>query len=199
MLAAWESIPKAAPCLTELAVIAHLYAEAGNSKAEPLIEQLGNHLPTEAEALRGILAWRQHFFRESGERLATALRRLRSDPWILEHICVKTFSAAIGVAREDPGQAPKLLEAFSEPFAADYLDESRRATACVIAEGLGSATVAQFVESFEPHVPWSERFLTYRQQMYRAAGHRLAAQADRDLQEFVRCAANAPASSGSGH
>ena len=105
---------------------------------------------------------------------------------MLEHIRVKTFDAAIGVAKADPRQAPKLLQAFGEPFAAYYADESRRATACVIAEGLGPAAVAQFVESFEPHVPWSERFLTYRQQAYRDAGHRLAAQADRDLQEFVR-------------
>jgi predicted membrane-bound spermidine synthase len=199
MLAAWESIPKAAPCLTELAVIAHLYAEAGNSKAEPLIEQLGHHLPTEAEALRGILAWRQRKFGESGERLATALKRLRSDPWVLEHIRVKTFDAAVGVAKADPKQAPRLLEALHEPFAARYADENRRATACVIAEQLGPAAVVQFVESFEPHVPWSERFLAYRQKAYRKAGHRLADQADRDLQEFVRCAANAPASSGSGH
>ena len=198
MLVAWESLPHSAPCLTELAVIAHLYAESGNSKAEPLIEQLRNHLPTEAAALQGILAWRQRKFSESGERLATALRRLRSDPWVLDHIRVKTFDAAIRVAKADPRQAPKLLQAFGEPFAAYSADENRRATACVIAEELGPATVAQFVESFEPHVPWSEQFLTYRQQAYRNAGHRLAAQADRDLQEFIRCAANAPASSGSG-
>jgi spermidine synthase len=123
---------------------------------------------------------------------------LRSDPWVLDHIRVKTFDAAIRVAKADPRQAPKLLQAFGEPFAAYSADENRRATACVIAEELGPATVAQFVESFEPHVPWSEQFLTYRQQAYRNAGHRLAAQADRDLQEFIRCAANAPASSGSG-
>ncbi len=56
---AWEFLPHSPPCLTELAVIAHLYAESGSSKAEPLIDQLGNDMPTEAEALRGILAWRQ--------------------------------------------------------------------------------------------------------------------------------------------
>ena len=100
---------------------------------------------------------------------------------------MKTFDAAIVVAKADPRQAPKLLQAFGEPFAAYYADESRRATACVIAEGVGPAAVAQFVESFEPYVPWSEEFLSYRQQAYRDAGHRLAAQADRDLQEFVRC------------
>ena len=51
MLAAWESLPHSAPCLTELAMIAHLYAESGSSKALPLIEQLRHHLPTEAAAL----------------------------------------------------------------------------------------------------------------------------------------------------
>ena len=125
MLVAWESLPYSAPCLTELAVIAHLYAESGNSKAEPLIEQLRNHLPTEAAALQGILAWRQRKFSESGERLATALRRLRSDPWVLDHIRVKTFDAAIRVAKADPRQAPKLLQAFGEPFAVYSADENR--------------------------------------------------------------------------
>ena len=78
MLFAWEALPHPTPCLTELAVVAHLYAESGNSKAEPLIEQLRHHLPTEAEALCGILAWRQRKIGASAARLATALRRLRS-------------------------------------------------------------------------------------------------------------------------
>jgi spermidine synthase len=198
MLAAWEESPPSAPCLTKLAVIAHLYAESGNGNAEPLIEQLGRHLPTEAEALRGILAWRQQKLGASAEHLETALRRLRNDPWILEHICTKTFGATIGVARADADLAARLLQAFDEPFAAYFADENRRATACVIAEKLSPAKVAPFVESFEPHVPWSEQFLNYRRQVYRDVGHRLAAQADRDLQEFVRGAANAPSSSGSG-
>ena len=61
------------PCLTELAVVAHLYAESGSRKAEPLIDQLGNDMPTEAEALRGILAWRQRKLDEAGRRLAAAI------------------------------------------------------------------------------------------------------------------------------
>ncbi len=185
MLWAWETLPHSTPCLTEIAVIAHLYAESGSSKAGPLIEQLGEHLPTEAELLRGILAWRQNKLSEAGERLAAARERLRSDPWVLEHIRAKTFDAAIGVAKADPRQAPRLLQALAEPFAVSYADETRRATACVIAEGVGAATVAKLVESFEPYVPWSERFLTYRRQAYRDAGHPLAAHADRELQEFM--------------
>ena len=189
MLAAWEASSHSATCLTELAVIAHLYAEAGSSEAETPIQQLRLCLPAEAEALRGILAWRQGKTTESAEWLAAAFRRLGSEPWILEHIRVKALDAAIGVAKADPSQAPKLLEALSEPFAACYADESRRAAAGVIAEGLGPAAAARFVESFEPHVPWSDRFLTYREKTYREAGHRLAAQADRDLREFRRLSA----------
>ena len=83
MLAAWEGLPHGEPCLIELAVIAHLYAESGDSRGEPLIEQLRRQLPAEAEALRGILAWRQGNYAESGRRLAAALRQLQNDPWML--------------------------------------------------------------------------------------------------------------------
>ena len=112
------------------------------------------------------------------------MRRLRSDPWILERIRVKTFDAAISVAKADPAQAPMLLQAFGEPFAAFYADEYRRAAACAIAEAIDPATAAKLVESFEPHVPWTREFLSYRQQAYHDAGHRLAAAAERDLREF---------------
>jgi predicted membrane-bound spermidine synthase len=198
MLLAWEILPHGTPCLTELAVIAHLYAETGSSKAEPLIEQLADHLPAEAEALRGILAWKQRKVGQAGERLAAALRRLRDDPWMLEHLRMKAFDAAIAVAKADPTQAPKLLQALGQSFAVDYADENRRLYASAVAEQISSATVAQFVESFEPYIPWTEQFLTYRRRAYRDAGHRLAAQADRDLQEFFRCAENSPASVESG-
>ena len=183
MLVAWEGSPHSAACLSELAVIAHLYAELGSSKAEPLIEQLGRYLPAEAEALHAILAWKQQKFSESGQRLVAALTGLRSNPWLLEHIRMKTFDTAISLAEADPRGRP-VVEAFREPFAAAYADESRRATACVIAEGLDLAMAAQYVESFEPYVPWSKESLTYRQRIYHAAGHRLAVQADHDLEEF---------------
>jgi len=187
MLAAWTASPPALPCLTELAVMAHLYAETGNSRAEPLIQELARYLPGEAETLRGILAWKQGRVGEAGRRLAVALAHLRSDPWLLEHIRVRAFDGAVvGVAKADPSQARNLLAALAEPFAVAYADESRRAAAFVVAEQIDPATVTQYVESFEPHVPWLEPFLTYRRDAYRAAGHRLAAQAERDLQEFRR-------------
>jgi spermidine synthase len=191
MIAAWELSANSTPCLTELAVIAHLYAQAGSEKAGPLIEQLRKQLPGEAEALRGILAWRKGRLDESADHLAAAFLRLRSDPWVLEHIRTKMFDAAVQVAKANPGKSARLLDALSEPFAANCADESRRATACVLAERVGPVAVARYVESFEPNVPWTDEFLTYRQRIYREAGHRLAAQADRDSREFARYASRA--------
>jgi predicted membrane-bound spermidine synthase len=188
MIAAWELSANSAPCSTELAVIAHLYAQTGSAKAGPLIEELAKQMPGEAEALRGILSWRQGKLDESADHLASAFRQLRDDPWVLDHIRAKMFDAAVHVVKADPTKAGQLLEALSKPFAANCADESRRATTCVIAEELGPAAVARCVESFEPNVPWSEEFLTYRQRAYRDAGHRLAAQADQDAKEFARCA-----------
>jgi spermidine synthase len=188
MMLAWESLPHSAPCLTELAVVALLYAESGSSLANPLIKQLGTCLPNEAEALRGILAWRRGKLSEAGRHLGDALLRLRGDPWMLDFLRAKTHEAAIAVAKADPSQASGLLRAFGEPFAANSADEGRRAIACVIAGGVGPAEASHIIESFEPHVPWTEEFLAYRQRMYRAAGHRLAAQAERDLREYARCA-----------
>ena len=169
-----------APCLTELAVIAHLYAESGDSKAEPLIEQLGDHLPAEAEALRGILAWRQGKVSESAERLAAgAGGGCAAIPGCWNISARRPSTRPSAWPRRIRSRPPSCCRRWANPLPSDYADESRRGTACVIAEGLGPAAVAQFVESFEPYVPWSERFLAYRRQAYRDAGHRLAAQAER--------------------
>ncbi|HKD36154.1 MAG TPA: fused MFS/spermidine synthase [Pirellulales bacterium] len=171
-------------CLTELAVIAHLSAEAGSYRADSLIEELGKEKPTEAEALRGILALRQGRVGEAGERLQSTFERLHADPWVLDHILTKTYAAAIRCAKADPRLAPQLLRAVKEPFPVALSDEERRGAACVIAEQVSPAAVANVVESFEPHVPWSKRFLDYRLKAYRDSGHRLTDQARRDVREF---------------
>ena len=187
MVRAWEDSPQSAPCLTELAVVALLYAELGTSRAEPLIERLRRDMPIEAEALRGILAWRQGRPGEAGLWLAAALRHLHREPWMLEHLRLKMFDAAISVAKSDPRQAAELLRAISGPFTANCADDSRRATACVIAEAVGPVEAAKIVESFEPFAPWTEEFLAYRTRVYRATGNRLAGQAEREEHEFARC------------
>ena len=70
MLSAWESVPHSETCLSELTIIALAYAEAGNSQAEPLIERIRAHQPTEAAAIHGIMLLRQNRLKEAGSRLA---------------------------------------------------------------------------------------------------------------------------------
>jgi spermidine synthase len=187
ILSAWEEgSSQSSKCLTELAVIAHLYAEAGSLRAESLIEQLAKDMPTEAEALRGILAMRQGRIEEATERLRSTFEELHTEPWMLENILSKTYAAAISCAKQDPKLAPQLLRALKEPFPVAFSDEDRRGAACVIAEQVGPASVAEIVESFEPHVPWSKRFLEYRLKTYQKSKNPLMDQARRDLNDFMR-------------
>ena len=105
---------------------------------------------------------------------------------------MKTFDAAIGVAKADPRQAPKLLQRSANRLRS-IMPMKAGVPACVVAERRwprhGSA-IRGVVRTVRP---LDERFLAYRRRAYRDAGHRLAARADRDLQEFFRCAENTPA------
>jgi predicted membrane-bound spermidine synthase len=187
ILSAWEESSSQGPmCLTELAVIAHLYAEAGSFRAEPLIEQLAKDMPAEAEALGGILAMHQGRIEDAARRLQSAFERLHTDPWMLDNILSKSYAAAIHCAQLNPRLAPQLLHALKEPFPVALSDEDRRGAACVIAEQVGPAALADVVESFEPHIPWSKRFLEYRLKAYKSARHPLTEQARRDLHDFIR-------------
>ena len=68
----------------------------------------------------------------------------------------------------------------------EYADEQRRSYACMIAAMLSPKQAVGFLESFEPHVPWSRVFLQLRQRQYAAVSHPLAAQAALDLAEFTQ-------------
>ncbi len=189
MLSKWESSPHDKTCLSELAVIALNYAKLGSNKAEPLAEQLHRHMPIEADMVRGILASKQNRLKESSEILATAFQQLRLDPWPLASIRESALDAAIAVSGAGTkNNSSNLLSALSEPFQVFVANESRRDCACFIASS-HPEVAARFVETYEPHVPWSKRFLSFRKQVYLQSGHPLAGQADRDLREFLRNAA----------
>lgn len=190
---AWQSREPETP--TELACIAWALAELGNPRAMPLVERLHALQPTEAEALAGILLWRQRKPADSADALGRAFRRLRTDPWAQPEIIVRALETALLVAHTLPGAAPALFAAIDEPFAVDYADGMRRRIACRMAAMFQRDAAVRCLESFEPDVPWTQSFLKLRQQEYAAAGHRLAVQAEADLNEFIRQAAKETPSS----
>lgn len=191
MFAAWESRAEGeSTCLAELAIVTLQYAKTGSRKAEPLIERLRSSLPIEADMIRGILARKQGRDDEACNLLVTAIQQLRHNPWPMAIIRENAFDAAIEVSGTHPDRASRILDALSEPFLVAVADENRRDCACLIAANGPPEKAVQFVETFEPYVPWSQRFLKFRKQIYTQSGHPLARQADRDLQEFLRNAIN---------
>jgi hypothetical protein len=185
----WQSQARAAGFPTELALLAHAYAELGDSAALPLVAALRPFQPTEAEAIRGILLWHQRKPAEAAGALAGALRRLRSDPWPSRDLMSKAMTDAVMLAEFHRELRPDLLDSIERPFVAEYADELRRRCACMIGTRVSPQVAVGMLESFEPHVPWTRPFLQLRQRQYAAVNHPLAPQAALDLTEFTKRAA----------
>jgi hypothetical protein len=186
MLSRWETCSHDTYCLNELQFVALIYAELGNVKALPLIEILHRDLPVEADLIRGILNWKLGKSHESSEILAAAIEQCRQFPWTSNALFDVALNAAVEISQTRPTEASRLLKAVSEPFSVFAADERRRFATCSIALNAAPQDAAHFFESFEPHVPWSMPFLALRAKAYAQSNHRLAAEAQRDVREFLR-------------
>ena len=186
MLSEWETRQEDATCLNELAAVALAYAQLGNDRAEPLAARLQPDRPIEADLIRGILAVKQRRIDESCDYLAKAFVKLRQNPWTSVAIREAGLDAAIEAAAAKPEHTDVLLNALAEPFQLLVSDESRRDTACLIAGLRRPEVSARLIETYEPHVPWSKRFLAFRKQVYEQTHHHLQRQADLDLQTFLQ-------------
>jgi predicted membrane-bound spermidine synthase len=178
------TLPAADPA--ELASLAYVAALAGDRRAWPLLEQLRTVEPAEAEAIGGILLWKQRQYPQATESLAAAFGRLREDPWPMREIVDGALAAAAQLAQADPRLAEKLYAALAVPFAVGCDEDRRSAVACIVASLYKTAAAVDCIAAYEPNVPWTGSFLRLRQRVYAAAGHPLAAQARADLDEFQR-------------
>jgi hypothetical protein len=123
---------------------------------------------------------------EAGERMLAALAAYRNDPWVYRPLVRRTLPVAVRLAREDRALAPRLYEAFSQPFAMDMFRQPRLLSRIWISRAVDAQSLcADAIAPLEPHVPWEEPFLTYRYQCYQTHHHPLAARARRDLEKFL--------------
>eukprot|EP00456_Euglypha_rotunda_P006567 TRINITY_DN1113_c0_g1_i3.p1 TRINITY_DN1113_c0_g1~~TRINITY_DN1113_c0_g1_i3.p1 ORF type:complete len:202 (-),score=47.14 TRINITY_DN1113_c0_g1_i3:382-987(-) len=196
MLSEWETRQEDATCLNELAAVALGYAQLGNDRAEPLAERLEPYRPIEADLIRGILAVKQQRIDASCDYMANAFVKLRQNPWPSVTIREAGLDAAIEAAAAKPEHTDVLLNALAEPFQLLVSDESRRDTACLISGLRRPKVSAQLIETYEPHIPWTKRFLALRKQVYEQTHHHLQRQADLDLQTFLKNATSTRSASG---
>ncbi|PYQ60640.1 MAG: spermidine synthase [Acidobacteria bacterium] len=123
---------------------------------------------------------------QAGERMLAALAAYRTDPWVYRPLVRRTLPVAVRLAQEDRALAPRLYQAFSQPFAVNMFQQPRLHSRIGISRAVDAQSLCvDAIAPLEPHVPWEEPFLTYRYQCYQTHHHPLAARARRDLEQFL--------------
>jgi spermidine synthase len=167
-------------------LLARCYAELGRPECLELIGEAEPQYPGEADALRAIYFWRSGNTSEAARHLEAFFTRLDNDPWVIPVVVETAFSRAIDVAQADGQAAERLYELLSRPFASMRFNYLRQLARLRVAEVLGPQQVVDALKELEPHVTWTAEVLEPRAKAYAAVNHPLAAQAERDWEQFQR-------------
>ena len=114
------------------------------------------------------------------------LHRLRKNPWADREFVEHVFEMSLHIAKRDQSKGLHFLAALEHPLAVYYSETSRRSTALLIASNRDPKLGAEYLDTYEPNVIWSEMYLELRNAVYQKIDHRLAATAKRDLDTFRR-------------
>jgi len=183
--AAWKSAPWTPVNSRQLASIAHVLALSGDSRAEELANELRAWQPVEADAIVGMLRYRQGRSGEALDLIARALIAYRDNPWPLRGVMESTITVAAAITSETP-HSP-VLEALSVPYAAYQLEEVRRVAyvARTWAAGQCNGQTIGALRALEPHTAWFKEILQMRALCYEQVRMgELAERARRELTEF---------------
>jgi spermidine synthase len=187
----WKSLAREPRNPIELAMVAECLADQANQAALPYIEQLQTIQPTEAEAIRARLLWRENRIEEASTTMEKVIEELHVDPWPGPALVARTMNIAVELAEADKtdrgGQS--IFQALQKPFAV-YNSEGVRGTTLLrtsmaLDHGHVGEHVLRSVEALEPNVPWDFKFLKIRSSCYTAFNHPLAADARSDLVDFL--------------
>lgn len=188
--AAWQASPWTPANSRQLASVAHVLALIGDERAEGFAKQLRAWQPAEADAITGILRYRQERTGEALDLIESALIRYRTDPWPMRGVMESTLTVAAAIPE------PRILEALSAPYAAYQLEEVRRIAyvAGAWANGRCNPRTLGALAAFEPHPPWVKEILQMRALCYETVRRGdLAVRARKELTEFEKGEAVTPA------
>src|SRR5262249_20264451 len=162
------------------------------SAAPAYIDKLSELLPSDAEAIRAEFLWRTQRFEEAVDDMAKFFRALHDDPWPSHELITRSLSRAEALATSDRSKivAGFFSNALRDPFSILNNDGERLAARLTIARyqdgnSPGENTL-DATKAFEPHVMWQRQFLEIRKDCYNALHDPRAAQASRDLDDFMK-------------
>ncbi|MEQ1853993.1 MAG: hypothetical protein ABMA01_20670, partial [Chthoniobacteraceae bacterium] len=187
---AWSATQMEPANLVELSVFAQVLAYKSDERALGYAERLREYFPGEADAVLAILRWQEDRLEEAATASEAAFTAWRKDPWALPGVPQRLLVIAQALAREDKDPAHplglRLHRALSEPFAVQIRNEQRLIVTTQLAQMLDSKPLLlAAVQAWEPHVPWSNAFLSLRAGIYRNARDSRAALADAELDLFL--------------
>jgi hypothetical protein len=160
--------------------------------ALPYIDKLAAVLPLDAEAIRAEFLWRDKKPQEATETLEQFIRGLRDDPWPAHDLIRRSMSRAEAIAKTDRSKTASLFlyNALRLPFCVFNNQGHRLATTLGIATYLDGDHPGYYtlpvIDAFEPHILWQKKFLEVRKACYSSLQNPRAAQASRDLDDFMR-------------
>jgi spermidine synthase len=194
-LAEWQAQSRDPIGPTQAALIACVYAEAGDDRALTFAEPLRAFAGSEIEAIAAQLSLHKGKVEEAAAHLEAFFASLRVDPWPMDRLVRIALEEAKALVAIDARFAPRMFAALREPFALRIRDSVRKQVALAVAVAIPGSACVEALAPFEPEVPWDEAFLTTRVVCYQAAKDPKAARAAQELVDW-RIAHSSPFSAG---
>lgn len=187
----WKSLGRDPRHLGELALVAECLADRGDEAALPYIDRLSQVLPTDAEAIRARLLWREKRTGEAAAAAQRCVKSLQTDPWPSPALLERTLNIATDLIGTNnvAGNGAETLRLLQEPFAVYNGDHTRMLAvlraSTALDRGKPGRNVLRTVEALEPNIPWTLSFLRMRSRCYATFDSARAAVAESDLVDYL--------------
>lgn len=186
-LASWRHQTSEPRNPVEMMVLGDGLAETVDPEALRVAELVRPFWPAVADGILARYFYRQGNPEEAHRLFEASLAAYRSDPWPPPTFMLRTLYLAAEAARRRPQAIRRLFGVLSVPFAVRMMDESRASALVSLARELPPGReCARALSLFEPDVPWSADFLSFRLGCYQTLGMGLAADAQKDLRRFMQ-------------
>ena len=180
----WEKQKKLPETPYEILVLAHSYAELGDSRAIYFIGKLAKFQPIESGIIKAILLEKQGKISEAVTILESVFVALRNNPWPLPDLVKHALQLVINLERKQSDYAIRLFNALNSPFSTRIMEIKRNEALFFLAQSIDNIHVKKVLDNLEPFVPWNKRVLTVRRNVYKETGNPLLKIAQMELDEF---------------
>ena len=180
----WASMGREPRSYGERTVVAEIMAMSGTTPAHAALLDLAPN-ETERDLFRARWATRHGNLRAAEASVESAVKRLRTDPWVRQPLIGTLLGLARDLARRDPPFAARLFDLMSEPFAVHLAREDRLMTRLTTTRLLADVPrCVQALAELEPPF-WDRTLLETRVACYAKAGDPRATAAEKDLVAYL--------------